>query len=201
MYQLPFGRGQKWMKDANAFVEALAGGWTVSGINASRGPVKPVTLHLHARGARSQVSGINQDFRGANNYRPNVIGDVYGDKNSVTSYLNKTNVVIPTDPSQPFGNAARNTVRAPYFFQMDFVASKDFTLHGRDEAAVPPRGIQPVQPRELPRAEHQPQLVGVRDDHVDVRRPAAAARHQAPVLVVTGLGNLFAGRRFRLTKS
>ena len=46
------------------------------------------------------MSGIDQDFRGANNYRPNVIGDVYGDKNSVTSYLSKTNVVIPTD-SEP----------------------------------------------------------------------------------------------------
>jgi hypothetical protein len=76
------------------------------------------------------VSGINQDFRGANNYRPNVTGDVYGDKNSVTNYLNKNNVVLPTDPSKPFGNAARNTVRAPYFMQVDFVAAKDFVLHG-----------------------------------------------------------------------
>ena len=75
-----------------------------------------------------EVSGINQDFRGSNNYRPNVVGDLYGDKNSVTSYLNQTNVVIPTDPSQPFGNAERNSVRGPWFWQVDFVASKDFTL-------------------------------------------------------------------------
>jgi hypothetical protein len=128
VYQLPFGRGQKWMKDANAFVDALAGGWTVSGIAVARSGEAATLVYTPA--AQFVVSGINQDFRGANNYRPNVVGDIYGDKNSVTTYLNKANVVIPTDPSQPFGNAARNTVRAPSFFQVDLVASKDFTLHG-----------------------------------------------------------------------
>jgi hypothetical protein len=79
--------------------------------------------------AAFQVSGINQDFRGANNYRPNVTGDVYGDKSSVKEYLSKTNVVIPTDPSQPFGNAERNTVRAPFYFSVDFVAAKEVPVY------------------------------------------------------------------------
>ena len=35
---------------------------------------------------------------------------------------------LPTDPSQPFGNAPRNNVRAPYFWQVDFVANKRFAL-------------------------------------------------------------------------
>jgi hypothetical protein len=74
------------------------------------------------------VSGIAQDFRGANNYRPNLIGDPYGDKSSITNYLSKDNVVIPTDPSQPFGNAPRNNVRGPGFWQFDLVASKNVRL-------------------------------------------------------------------------
>jgi hypothetical protein len=126
VYELPFGRGQRWMKDANAVVDALAGGWTLSGIVVARSGEAATLQYTPA--AAFQVSGINQDFRGANNYRPNVIGDIYGDKNSVTTYLNRDNVVIPTDPSKPFGNAARNTVRAPAFYQVDFVASKDFRL-------------------------------------------------------------------------
>ena len=32
VYQLPFGKGQKWMRDANGVAQALAGGWTLSGI-------------------------------------------------------------------------------------------------------------------------------------------------------------------------
>jgi len=127
VYQLPFGQGQKWMKDANGVVQALAGNWTISGIVTARSG-EAATL-TYAPAAAFQVSGINQDFRGANNYRPNVIGDVYGDKNSVTAYLNKNNVVIPTDPSQPFGNAARNTVRAPFFTQVDFVAAKELPIY------------------------------------------------------------------------
>jgi hypothetical protein len=129
VYQLPFGRGYKWLGDASGVVEALAGGWMVSGIVTARSG-EAATLQYTPSSA-FQVSGINQDFRGANNYRPNVVGDVYGDKTSVTAYLSKTNVVIPTDPSQPFGNAARNTVRAPFYFSVDFVAAKELPVYKR----------------------------------------------------------------------
>ena len=36
----------------------------------------------------------------------------------------RTAVTIPTDPSQPFGNAVRNSVRGPKFWQIDVAASK-----------------------------------------------------------------------------
>jgi hypothetical protein len=127
VYQLPFGKGQKWMSDANGAVQALCGNWTISGIVTARSG-EAATL-TYAPASAFQVSGISQDFRGANNYRPNVIGDVYEDKSSVTNYLSKTNVVIPTDPSKPFGNAERNTVRAPFYFSVDFVAAKDFAVY------------------------------------------------------------------------
>jgi hypothetical protein len=74
------------------------------------------------------VSGIQQDFRGANNYRPNQNGDPYGDRDSVINYLSRDTVTIPTDPSQPFGNAPRNSVRGPWFWQLDAVAAKEFGL-------------------------------------------------------------------------
>jgi hypothetical protein len=127
VYQLPFGQGQKWMGDASGVAQALCGGWTVSGIVTARSG-EAATLQ-YSPAAAFQVSGINQDFRGANNYRPNVTGDVYQDKNSVTAYLSKTNVVIPTDPSKPFGNAERNTVRAPFYFSVDLVAAKELPVY------------------------------------------------------------------------
>jgi hypothetical protein len=79
-------------------------------------------------GSTFVVSGISQEFRGSNNYRPNVTGDPYGDKSSTTNYLSTTNVVLPTDASQPFGNSTRNSVSLPWFWQLDFVASKNFRL-------------------------------------------------------------------------
>jgi Carboxypeptidase regulatory-like domain/TonB dependent receptor/TonB-dependent Receptor Plug Domain len=76
--------------------------------------------------ASFQVSGIAQDFRGANNYRPNVIGDPYAPEaeRTVQNWFNRNNVVVPTDPSQPFGNAERNSVRGPAFWQIDLALSR-----------------------------------------------------------------------------
>ena len=126
VWDLPFGRDRKWMTDANAVLDAFVGGWTFSGINTMTSGA-PVTL-TYTPAASFSVSGITQEFRGANNYRPNVIGDPYGDTSSITEYFSKTNVVIPTDPSQVFGNAERNSVSGPWFWQLDFVASKNFSL-------------------------------------------------------------------------
>ncbi|MBA2306395.1 MAG: TonB-dependent receptor, partial [Acidobacteria bacterium] len=126
VWELPFGEGHRWLSDAGSIVNAILGGWTISGINTMTSG-EAVTL-TYTAGVPFQVSGINQDFRGANNYRPNVSGDPYGDTSSVTNYLSRETVTLPTDPSQPFGNAPRNSVRGPWFWQMDFVAAKDFRL-------------------------------------------------------------------------
>ena len=110
---LPFGRGRRYMTDANAFAEAVLGGWKIAGINTVA-PGEMVTL-TYTPTAAQQVSGIQQDFRGANNYRPNVSGDPLvpeGERN-INNWLSRTTVTVPTDPSQPFGNAARNSVRGP----------------------------------------------------------------------------------------
>ena len=131
VWPLPVGRGRRWMTNAGPLAEAFLGGWTLSGINTMASG-EPANLQ-YSPAAAFQVSGIQQDFRGANNYRPNVVGDPYGDRDSVTSYLNRDNVVIPTDPSQPFGNAPRNSVRGPWFWQLDMVAAKDFPLPFRDQ--------------------------------------------------------------------
>jgi len=126
VWDLPFGQGRRWMNTANPVLNGILGGWTISGINQmTSGEVGTL---WYQPGAAFQVSGISQNFRGANNYRPNVTGDPYGDRNSVTNYLSRDTVVIPTDPSQPFGNASRNSIRGPWFWQMDLVASKDFVL-------------------------------------------------------------------------
>jgi hypothetical protein len=126
VWELPFGQGRKWLKDIHPVLNAIVGGWTFSGINWNTSGA-PATL-VYAPAASWSVSGISQEYRGSNTYRPNVTGSPYGDKNSVTNYLSTTNVTIPADASQVFGNAKRNSVRLPSFWQTDFVASKNFKL-------------------------------------------------------------------------
>ena len=100
----------------------------IAGINTVA-PGEMVTL-TYTPTAAQQVSGIQQDFRGANNYRPNVSGDplVPEGERTNNNWLSRTTVVAPTDPSQPFGNAERNSVRGPLRWQVDMVMSKRFDM-------------------------------------------------------------------------
>jgi hypothetical protein len=123
---LPFGHGRKFMSGSSALTNALLGGWQIAGINSVYSG-EAVTLR-YVPTAVQQVSGISQDFRGANNYRPNVIGEVLTPDGGPTNYLNRASVVAPTNPSQPFGNVPRNSVRGPMVWQVDLVASKRFAM-------------------------------------------------------------------------
>jgi hypothetical protein len=124
VWDVPVGRGKRYLNGAPLVVEALLGGWQVAGVNTIA-PGETVTL-TYTPLAAFQVSGIQQDFRGANNYRPNVVGDVLMPEDSRTpqAYLNRDAVVVPTDPNQPFGNAGRNTVRGPLVWNLDVQTSK-----------------------------------------------------------------------------
>jgi hypothetical protein len=128
VWELPFGHGRRWASNIHPVLNAIIGGWTFSGINTNTSGA-PATL-VYAPAASWVVSGISQEYRGSNTYRPNVNGDPYGDKHSVTNYLSSTNVTLPTDAAHVYGNAPRNSVRLPNFWQTDFVASKNFGLGG-----------------------------------------------------------------------
>ena len=75
VWDLPFGRGralhERRAARARRAARRLAGGRRQHASYAG----DPVTL-TYTPGPAFQVSGIQQDFRGANNYRPNVTGDV-----------------------------------------------------------------------------------------------------------------------------
>lgn len=122
VWSLPVGRDRRWLADLPGWADVLVGGWQVAGISTFTAG-EAVTF-TYVPTAQVQVSGIQQDFRGANNYRPNVVGDPYGDRNSITNYFSRDAVQIPTGPN-PFGNAERNSVRGPDFWQVDLALSKN----------------------------------------------------------------------------
>jgi len=130
VWGLPFGRDRRWGANASPLVDALIGGWEIAGIHTLYAG-EPVTF-TYSPGATFVVSGIAQDFRGANNYRPNVLCDpmASGADRTITNWFNRDCVAAPADPSQPFGNAVRNSVRGPRFWQLDLAASKTVPLGG-----------------------------------------------------------------------
>ena len=128
VWSLPVGQGHRWLGRSSRALDALVGGWQFSGISSVYSG-EPVTF-TYTPAASAAVSGIQQDFRGQNIFRPNVSGDVYAPKGqqTINNWFNKDNVIVPTDISQPFGNAPRNIARGPLFWQVDFAMSKHFAL-------------------------------------------------------------------------
>ena len=128
---LPFGRNRRYAHDLNPVLDGVLGGWRVVGINTMTSGV-PINLSYSPAAAFS-VSG-------SPTYRPNLTGDPLtpADQRTINNYLNPDTVQIPTDRTQPFGNAPRNAARAHPFFQFDLGLHKNFGIGGdrRIEARV-----------------------------------------------------------------
>ena len=85
----------------------------------------------------SYSPATNFSVSGSPTYRPNLNGDALtpeGER-TINNYLNSAAVVIPTDRSQPFGNAPRNAARSHAFFQFDLGLHKSFGL-GWDQSRL-----------------------------------------------------------------
>ena len=96
VWALPFGQGRRWASNASPLLDALVGGWEVAGINTAFAG-EPVTF-TYTPGATFIVSGIAQDFRGANNYRPNVTCDPMASDadRTIANWFNRACVAGPT---------------------------------------------------------------------------------------------------------
>jgi hypothetical protein len=107
MYQLPFGKGGRWLKSGPA--AWLAGGWQLNGIiTAQTGP--PIDLQY-------SNAGLNAPFI---NNRPNVNGPVaiYGNFKTGVPWFDTTAFSAPADKT--FGNVGRNVLTGPDLVNFDF---------------------------------------------------------------------------------
>ena len=121
VWELPFGQGRKFASNMSPIMEGVLGGWRLVGINTMTSGM-PINLS-YSPAATSSVGGTVT-------YRPNLTGDPLTPNGGVTNYLNPATVEIPTDRTQPFGNAPRNVARGTPFYQMDLGLHKSFGLQG-----------------------------------------------------------------------
>jgi hypothetical protein len=121
VWELPIGRGRRFANALPAAVDGVVGGWRLSAINTMTSGV-PVNL-IYSPSSTFSVSA-------APNYRVNLTGDPLAPEGqrTVDNYFNKDNVLIPTDRTQPFGNAPRNVVRSPAIYTLDLGLHKDVSL-------------------------------------------------------------------------
>jgi hypothetical protein len=118
VYNLPFGKGEKFATDASPAKNALVGGWQVNGIYTwQRG--FPITVTAQDLGGVLDTFGTN---------RANLVGDPNpsGFNRSIEQWFNTAAFAQPE--LGQFGSVGRNTLRAPNINNLDFALFKNFEL-------------------------------------------------------------------------
>jgi hypothetical protein len=140
VYELPVGRGQRFLTSSNGFVNTLVGGWQVSAINTMQAGT-PFNITYSPNSQQAVSPQIQNSFRGLNLYRPNRVPGVpvtQGRSNrqansGFVNYVNLNAFVLPPIKDaagnllSPFGNASRNPGRTPAFYQTDLSLNKKFS--------------------------------------------------------------------------
>jgi hypothetical protein len=141
LYDLPYGRGRRFGSSSPYMADMVLGGWQVTVINT-------MTSGLPTNLTYSNGTSLGTNVTDLYTYRPNVVGSPIAPASNraktntaLTGYLVKaptavvSGVVTPTGPGvsvptsgSPFGNAQRNMVVGPAFFQTDLGLHKAFRL-------------------------------------------------------------------------
>jgi len=137
VYDLPFGRGRKFLT-GGGFSDHLIGGWQFSGIGTFR-TGNPVNVIL-ARTAASLPDG-NSVSNGASFQRPDYVGgvSVIPAKQTIFNWINPAVFAIPANGT--FGSAGRNLIRGPSFWQADIALVKNFRITERYSLAFRAEGF------------------------------------------------------------
>jgi hypothetical protein len=137
VYGLPFGKGRTFASSMPAALDAVIGGWEVSG-TVSLQSGQP--LNIRYGDTQFFLSDNQADFLGGVALRPNRVPGVdlkFPSDQQVlggfVQYLNPAAVAVPT-ADQPFGNLGRNVVYGFPFYQTDVAVQKNFAIKPLGEA-------------------------------------------------------------------
>jgi len=121
IYQLPFGKGQKYLGSLEGFANALIGGWQITSIVtfAAGNP-----LSIAAPGSLTNTGCLGCVQR-ANLVGPNN-GNLPSSERTVNRWFNMAAFVLA--PANTFGNSGRNIVIGPGVNNFDLSLIKDFKI-------------------------------------------------------------------------
>jgi hypothetical protein len=107
LYELPIGRGKRFLNNASGFVNAVVGGWQLNGITTlAMGQFRTVTVGTDWLNLGSFTTSV-----------PNRIGDPAQGRSAPTQYLNKAAFDYPRNaqgvPIHVQGNSGRNQIEMP----------------------------------------------------------------------------------------
>jgi hypothetical protein len=120
LYELPFGRGKRFLGASSRAVDLIAGGWQVNGITTLQGGFPLTPTLSYSLGKTDTVS------------RPNVIGDPTKTSRQPHDWISAAAFAIPTNAEIAagnfFGNEGVGVVRSPGLTTFDFSVFKNFPV-------------------------------------------------------------------------
>ena len=143
VYELPFVHGRHFLANANGLTDSIVGGWQISGVNTMQAGT-PFNITYSPNSAQAVSLQISATYRGANEYRPDLVPGKKvtqgrSSRAANTGYVNYINFSAFELPPikdatgnvlSPFGNAPRNPGRTPAFYESDLDLNKKFNLPG-----------------------------------------------------------------------
>jgi hypothetical protein len=134
VWRLPVGKGRKWFSGAPAVLDAIAGGWGLSGI-ASWMTGQPFSISSgiltanNLRSSRAELTGPIPSF----GMTPGIPGNVGPGwiPNSALPELNPTTAPFGIAAPGTYGNQGRNDFTGPRFVNLDMTMQKEFSISDR----------------------------------------------------------------------
>ncbi len=118
--ELPFGPGKALMRNSSGVVRALVANWAFRGITSYSSGL-PFSPSLSSQGNLNSPDQTS---------RPQQIGDpTAGISQNRNEWFNPAAYTV--NPLYTFGNAGRNSLRGPNYFEADWSVSKAFTFRER----------------------------------------------------------------------
>ncbi len=131
IYNLPFGRNQQFLSNANGFVNQLVSGWQFSPVVIIQSGL-PFTLSFNGCGAEIPGSAPCYVNGSSSALKPHATGYPGGPNGGVIFYQAQTLGGAFTDPGlDTIGNGGRNNAWGPNFYNVDMSAFKNFTIKER----------------------------------------------------------------------
>jgi hypothetical protein len=134
VWQVPAGKGRKWLSGAPRLLDAIAGGWSLSGIlswmtgqpfSVSSGILTANNL----RSSRAELTGPIPSF-GLTSGIPGNLGPGWI-PNSALPELNPTTAPFGIPAAGTYGNQGRNDFTGPSFVNLDMTMQKQFSISER----------------------------------------------------------------------
>ncbi len=116
-WELPFGKGRKFLGHANRFVDGVAGGWRFSGVSTLYSGVA-FTPSI------SNAPSVNADL---NSFRPDVTGNPNAANPNAGQWFNPAAYIAPQQPYRN-GNAGKGSLRGPASYVLNLALAKSFLI-------------------------------------------------------------------------